>query len=355
MSEKIHAMRTDLRNLSFAQLTEFVLALGLPGKRARQIFSRLSRPGLRDFAQITDIKKEIVARLAQEACLSSLEPEAVEESRDGTRKFVFRLVDNVCIESVLIPEDGRHTLCVSSQAGCAMGCTFCLTGQMGFVRNLRPAEIVNQVLAVMAHMVASGIIRATPRELINNLVFMGMGEPLANYDNLITALSILMDDRGLAFSERRITVSTCGITPRIKDLGRDIRANLAVSLHSAVDQVRSSLMPVNRTYGLAELLSACRNFPLGKKKVILFEYIMLKGINDSLADAQILAQRLQGIPSRINLLPYNQASALPYSGTAMEQILAFQRVLRAQGFNTFIRSSRGADIAAACGQLATQG
>ena len=352
--QPLNSNRVDLRNLTFGQLTAYLATIGLPAKRAKQIFARLSSPGLRDLSQMTGIKQEIVAKLAEHAGMSFLEPETVEESRDGTRKFAFRLADNALIESVLIPEAGRHTLCVSSQAGCAMGCTFCLTGRQGFVRNLQPAEIVNQVLAVMTRMVATGTVRATPRELINNLVFMGMGEPLANYDNLLTALTILMDVNGLEYSERRVTVSTCGIVPRINDLGRDIRVNLAVSLHAADDTLRSSLMPVNRTYGLDELLTACRQFPLGKKKVILFEYIMLKGINDALADARLLAQKLQGIPSRINLLPYNEANALAYARATAEQTLAFQGVLRAAGFNTFIRSSRGADISAACGQLAGQ-
>jgi len=343
--------QVDLRDLAPARLRDYVMSLGLPAKRGRQIFSRLCLPGILDFSQL-GISREVITLLAGHATMSSLTPVTVEKSSDGTEKFAFRLADGAVIESVLIPEDGRHTLCISSQAGCAMGCRFCLTGSQGFVRNLRPAEIVNQVLAVMTHMVVSGIERATPRELLNNLVFMGMGEPLANYDNLLTALTILMDDHGLGFSERRITVSTCGIVPRMDDLGRDIRVNLAVSLHAADDTVRSSLMPVNKTHNLESLLGACRRYPLGKKKVILFEYIMLKGINDSLADAHLLAKKLQGIPSRINLLPYNGTGETEYACPDEAQTLAFQKVLRDAGFNTFIRQSRGADISAACGQLA---
>ncbi|MFA7381870.1 MAG: 23S rRNA (adenine(2503)-C(2))-methyltransferase RlmN [Desulfurivibrionaceae bacterium] len=341
----------DLRDLAPDELRAFVVSLGLPARRGGQIFARLHRPGVHDFSQL-GIGREVTALLAGHATMSSLVPAAVERSTDSTEKFAFRLADGAMIESVLIPEDGRHTLCISSQAGCAMGCRFCLTGGQGFTRNLHPAEIVGQVLAVMNHMVVGGIKRATPRELLNNLVFMGMGEPLANYDNLLTALRILMDDQGLGFSQRRITVSTCGIVPRMDDLGRDIRVNLAVSLHAADDAVRSRLMPVNMTYGLAELLAACRRYPLGKKKVILFEYIMLKGINDSLADAHLLAEKLQGIPSRINLLPYNGSGESEYACPETAQTLAFQKVLREAGFNTFIRQSRGADISAACGQLA---
>ena len=343
--------KTDLRDLTPDQLSGYVAGLGLPGKRARQIFAQLYRPGVFDFSQL-GISRKVTTLLADHAAMSSLTPIVVEKSADTAEKFAFRLEDGAVIESVLIPEDGRHTLCISSQAGCAMGCRFCLTGSRGFVRNLRPAEIVGQVLAVMTHMVASGIKRATPRELLNNLVFMGMGEPLANYDNLLAALKILMADHGLGFSERRITVSTCGIVPRMDDLGRDIRVNLAVSLHAADDAVRSRLMPVNKIHGLESLLGACRRYPLGKKKVILFEYIMLKGINDSLDDAHLLAERLQGIPSRINLLPYNGCGQSEYACPGEMEILAFQKVLRGAGFNTFIRQSRGADISAACGQLA---
>ena len=343
--------QTDLRDFTLDRLSDYLVGLGLPAKRGRQIFAGMCRPGVFDFSQL-GVSREVSALLAEHAVMSSLEPSVVERSADTTEKFAFRLADGAVIESVLIPEEDRHTLCISSQVGCAMGCRFCLTGGQGFVRNLRPAEIVGQVLAVMNHMLASGIKRATPRELLNNLVFMGMGEPLANYDHLLSALLILMDDHGLGFSERRITVSTCGIVPRMDDLGRDIRVNLAVSLHSADDAVRSSLMPVNRTYGLEALLAACRRYPLGKKKVILFEYIMLKGINDSLADARLLGERLQGIPSRINLLPYNGSGDTEYACPEEAQTLAFQKVLREAGFNTFIRQSRGADISAACGQLA---
>ncbi len=270
-------------------------------------------------------------------------------------KFAFSLDQGAAVESVLIPEKGRHTLCVSSQAGCAMGCRFCLTGAMGLCRNLRPGEIVGQVLAVLEYMIDAGVVRTTPRELINNLVFMGMGEPLANYDNLIAALRILMDERGLEFTERRITVSTCGIVPRIRDLGRDVRVNLAVSLHAADDETRSRLMPVNRAYGVDDLLDACRGFPLPGKKVILFEYILLKGINDAAGDARRLAEKLQGIPCRINLLPYNVTQSLHYQCPEEEHILQFQKILRDAGYRTFIRSSRGADISAACGQLASTG
>lgn len=344
--------RPDLSNFSLARLQEYCRRLGLPGNRAGQIFSWLQRPGVHDFQGMTGISRSVRSLLAAHARLSRLSPASVEQSEDGTVKFAFCLEDGAVIESVLIPEQGRHTLCISSQAGCAMGCRFCLTGSLGPGRNLAPGEMVNQVMAVLEYMIAAGVVRATPRELINNLVFMGMGEPLANYENLLSALDILMAVTGLEFSGRRITVSTCGLVPGIRALGRDTSVNLAVSLHAADDVVRSSLMPVNRRYGLAELLSACRDFPLGKKGVILFEYILLKGINDSLADARLVAEKLRGIRARINLLPVNEAPALPYERPEAPVVLAFQKTLREAGYNTFIRQSRGADIGAACGQLA---
>jgi len=229
-----------------------------------------------------------------------------------------------------------------------------LTGGMGLTRNLQPAEIVGQVIAVMEHMVQSGVVRSTPRELINNLVFMGMGEPLANFDHLLTALDILMDSKGLEFTERRITVSTCGIVPRIKNLGQSIRVNLAISLHAADDKTRNQLMPVNRAYPISMLLNACRDYPLAPGKVILIEYILFEGINDSEAAARLLATQLQGIPCRINLMPFNESETLPYRCPEQQTIKLFQRILRQAGFTTLVRNSRGADISAACGQLAVQ-
>ena len=341
----------DLKNLTQSQLAEFLRNLGLPASRARQIFSLIHRPGVRDFAGMSTIKKEIRRLLAEHACISRLEPAAVERSRDGTVKFAFRLDDGAVIESVLIPTDDRHTLCVSSQAGCAMGCRFCLTAGSGFLRNLTPAEIVNQVSAVQEHLILSGVTRATARQLIDNLVFMGMGEPLANYDNLITALTILMDGQGLGFSERRVTVSTCGLVPRMKELGRAIRVNLAVSLHAADDPTRSGLMPVNRTYGVDEVLAACRAYPLSTKQVIFIEYVLIEGLNDSTDAARNLADKLQGLRCLINLLQYNESPSLPYRCSPPGKIAAFQEILRRGGFRTLIRSSRGADISAACGQL----
>ena len=276
----------DLKNLTQTRLAEFFLDRGLPPSRARHVFALLHRPGTRNFSDMSTVRREIRDGLTEHAFISWLEPAAAERSRDGTVKFAFTLDDGAAIESVLIPAEGRHTLCVSSQAGCAMGCRICLTAGMGFQRNLTPAEIVNQVLAAQEYLVRTGCIRSTPRQLIDNLVFMGMGEPLANYDNLVAALTILMDERGQGFSERRITVSTCGLVPRIENLGRDLQVNLAVSLHAADDATRDILMPVNRTYGVDEVLAACRAYPLSKRQVIFIEYVMIDGLNDTAADAE---------------------------------------------------------------------
>ncbi|MCB2183242.1 MAG: 23S rRNA (adenine(2503)-C(2))-methyltransferase RlmN [Desulfobulbaceae bacterium] len=348
--------RPDLTNLTRHQLSEFLSGLGLPSSRSSQVFAALQRPGICNFSQMVDVKRDLRLLLAEHADICRLSLDKVEQSRDGTIKYAFRLSDGNLIESVLIPAEGeRHTLCVSSQVGCAMGCKFCLTGTMGFTRNLQASEIVNQVFGVIAHMIDGGVRRTTVREYINNLVFMGMGEPLANYENLSCALDILMDEKGLEFTERRITVSTCGIVPKIKKMATDLRVNLAISLHAADDKTRSGLMPVNTAYPLENLLAVCRDYPLAKKKVILIEYILLKGINDRESDALQLAEKLTGLSCRINLLPYNESESLPYRCPEEEDIAGFQSILRQAGFRTFIRSSRGADISAACGQLAGKG
>ncbi len=340
----------DLKNFTLDKLTGFIHTLELPDYRARQILSWLYRPHIRSFEQMTDIKKDVRRLLAEKATFSHLVPSVTERSQDGTIKYGFTLHDGHMIESVLIPEQERLTLCVSSQVGCAMGCDFCLTGTMGIIRNLQTAEIVNQV---------SSVIELVQQEYgpdagLNNLVFMGMGEPLANFDNLIDALNILMEERGHAFSTRRITVSTCGLVPRIVELGEKTGGvNLAISLHAADDETRDRLMPVNKKYKIKDVLEACRNYPIPKRKRIMFEYIMIDGVNDSDMDALQLADILKDIKCKINLLPCNAVDALPYQPSPQERVEAFQRILWQKGFTVMIRNSRGSDISAACGQLAT--
>lgn len=340
--------KTDLTELTREELTEFVTSQNLPAFRAKQIFSWLYRSGINDFSQMTNLSKELRTTIAQKARIGRLTLSEKEVSVDGTIKYCFRLADGKMIESVLIPEDDRHTLCVSSQVGCAMGCVFCLTATMGFIRNLTCAEIVGQVVAVLEEL------QQREAGTINNLVFMGMGEPLANFDILLKSLNILMDDLGLNFAERRITVSTCGLVPEILKLGGQTNVNLAISLHAADDATRNRLMPINSRYPIAELLDTCRSFPLSKRKRIMFEYILLKGINDSDQDARKLAKILRGIPCKINLLPCNEAPQIPFEKPDDARIESFQNILRKNKYTVLLRTSRGADISAACGQLAVK-
>lgn len=338
--------KTDLKSLTRDELTSFIKELKEPAFRAKQIFSWLYRPSIHSFDQMTDLSKDFRERLSKIAVISQLSLHQREQSTDGTVKYAFELADHNRIESVLIPDDDRYTLCVSSQVGCAMGCQFCLTGTMGLKRNLTPSEIVNQVIFAKDDLDERKLGR------VNNLVFMGMGEPLANFDNLVTALTILIDEIGLDFSGRKITVSTCGLVPRIKELGEKTTVNLAISLHAATDAARNTIMPVNKTYSIDQVLDACRQFPLPKRRRIMIEYILIKGVNDSSADAKQLIKKLHGIPCKINLLPFNECEALPFQRSPQEKVLQFQQILWDAGLTVIVRESRGADISAACGQLA---
>lgn len=347
--------KIDLKNLSRQELIDFVVDQGLSPYRGRQIFSWLYRPGITAIDQMTDIAKKVRQSLADRVFLSRLEITGKEISKDGTIKYALRLADGHTIESVLIPEERRLTLCISSQVGCAMGCTFCLTATMGFIRNLTPAEITGQITAVQKDITDSG------KEKINNLVFMGMGEPLANLDNLVKSLEIMMDDLGLNFSDRRITVSTCGLPHQIRELGRRIRVNLAVSLHAADNETRSYLMPINRSCPMEEVLVACHDYPLPRRKRIMFEYALIKGVNDSVEDSRKLAKILRGIPCKINLIPCNEISERSsrpgrenFQASTPERVVEFQQILREANHGVFLRASRGADISAACGQLASR-
>jgi len=344
--------KTDLKNFSQHQLIEYVESLGQPPFRGRQIMGWLYRPEIDHFSQMTDLAKNFRKLLEEKSCFSKFKNPIIECSEDGCVKFGFRLQDNHVIESVLIPELERNTLCISSQVGCAMNCSFCLTGTMGFMRNLKPAEIVNQVCGARDYLRALPDRQHIGPDKITNVVFMGMGEPFNNLENVLTSLSIMTDPRGLNLTERRITVSTCGIASKLHELGDRSSVNLAISLHSIDDSLRRELMPVNDRYSVDELLEACRNFPMPKRKRIMFEYILLEGINDSDRQAHELAKKLRGIPCKINLIPYNDCPELNYKGSDRKRILAFQDILRKAHYSVFIRNSRGSDISAACGQLA---
>jgi 23S rRNA (adenine2503-C2)-methyltransferase len=341
--------KTDLKNLTQEQLVRFVESQGQPAFRGRQILAWVYRPGINEFAQMTDLAKEFRAVLNKTAYMSRFKDSRIECSRDGTVKFAFRLHDDHVIESVLIPEEDRNTLCLSTQVGCAMGCVFCLTGTMGFHRNLTTAEIINQVCAVRDWALEHD------KGTLTNIVFMGMGEPLANFANLLNAISILTEQRGLDFSNRRITVSTCGLVPQMTMLGDQTDVNLAVSLHAVDDTIRSALMPINKRYPLSALIEACRTYRQKKRQRIMIEYTLLEGINDSEADADNLAALLHCVPCKINLLAVNPVNDSRFRSPSQQQVLRFQKILRDHGLTVFIRQSRGEDIAAACGQLAGKG
>jgi 23S rRNA (adenine2503-C2)-methyltransferase len=332
----------DLKELTLDELEQCVQTWGQPRYRARQLTKWLYK-GIQSFEEMTDVSRAFRQELPQRAVLSRLLLDKQEVSQDGTRKFRWRLTDGQFIESVLIPEADHLTLCLSSQAGCAQDCRFCLTARQGFSRNLTASEIVNQILEVKALL--------TGDKLLTNLVFMGMGEPLANFATLVRAVKIIQAPWGLNFSARRVTVSTVGLAPLIPRLGREIRVNLTVSLNAADDATRSAIMPVNLRYPLDAVLQACREFPLPRHRRITFAYVLLDGINDSLTQAHQLAKLLQGFRAKINLIPFNPHPELPYAAPPMARVLAFQDVLREAHYPVFIRESRGQDIAAACGQL----
>lgn len=338
-------IKTDLKNLTRNQLVTFIESMGQPSFRGRQILAWIYKPGITSFSEMTDLAKEFRAILPKYAYISRFKNPLTQISADGTVKFGFSLTDGRMIESVLIPEEDRNTICVSSQVGCAMGCKFCLTGTMGFHRNLTTAEIVNQVCAVQEYMLAAD------KGQLTNIVFMGMGEPLANLENLVDSISILTEQRGLDFSSRRITVSTCGLVPQMIELGEKTSVNLAISLHAPDDATRSRIMPINERYPIAELLDGCRHFPHKKRQRIMFEYTMLEGINDSDAQARQLVRLLRDIPCKFNLLSMNETDG-EYRSPKRDRVLAFQKILRDNGLTAFIRKSRGSDIFAACGQLA---
>ena len=293
MSDKI-----DLRNLTFEELRDWTSNLGLESYRAEQVFRWIFQPDFQSFDQMTNLSKKWRDLFQQQAYLSRLVIKKMEKSADGTRKFLFQLEDGEGIESVLIPERGHYTLCISSQVGCAQRCRFCFTGKMGLKRNLKASEIINQVLTVQGTLTA-----ADP--LLTNIVIMGMGEPLDNFENAVRALKSLLSPSGMRFSHRHVTLSTAGLIPKMKALGQLLPVNMAVSLNAADDATRNQLMPINRKYPLEPLIQACREFPLPRGKRITFEYILIKGVNDSPKEAKTLAKLLKGVKAKINLIPFN--------------------------------------------------
>lgn len=339
-------MKTDLKRLDARETEKWVLKQGLKPFRARQIRHWLFKRLALSFDQMTDISKPQRAQLKQKANITPLEKLTTLKSQDGTRKYLFRLSDDHLIESVLIPEREHLTLCISSQAGCSMGCRFCLTGVRGLRRNLSAGEIIEQVIQVKQSIGRN--------EELTNIVFMGMGEPLANYESVLKAIGNLTSEEGMNFSHRKITLSTCGIAPQITNLGRDTKVNLAVSLNAADDDTRSLLMPINKKCPIETLLSTCNDFPLPNGRRITFEYILIKGINDQMENTSRLCKLLSRHRSKINLIPLNPHPRMDFSPPPMDRILRFQEILVQRGFTATIRKSKGEDICAACGQLTGQ-
>ncbi len=293
---------------------------------------------------MTNLSKRFRGELSQISFISNLHPLKVEQAKDGTKKFLFQLEDGNRIESVLIPDKKRLTLCVSTQAGCALGCRFCLTGRNGFKRNLAASEILNQILAVRETL--------TDEKSITNVVLMGMGEPLANYENTLKAIGLMANPDAFKFSSRRITLSTVGLLPELERLAQEkISFRLAISLNATDEDSRSHLMPINRRYPLKKVLEACRKFPLRRRARITFEYVLVEGVNDSLQDARRLLRILRGIPSKVNLIPLNEAPGIPFKKPSEEKIVQFQEILMQGGLTAILRKSKGAEISAACGQL----
>ncbi len=409
----------DLRSLSQEALNALVERMGERPFRARQLFRWMHKRGAATLDEMTDLSKSFRERLASETVLTRLTLDAVEQSSDGTRKYRFRTVDGKLIESVYMPDEGpvasagcddeddekdasdgrsepgrgaspaslgggggrvplsrrriRRTLCVSSQVGCAMDCKFCLTATMGLVRHLSPGEIVDQVHRVNADLRTLGLtagevkapIHLAPRSgqrpapfserPLTNLVFMGMGEPLHNFDGVKASLELLLAEDGPNFSHRHVTVSTSGHVPHIRRLGEETAVKLAISLNATTDETRSAIMPINRKWDLAALMAACRTFPMRQGRRITFEYVLLAGVNDTDDDARRLAKLVSGIPAKVNLIPYNACAELSFTEPSAERVSAFRQLLVDRHITAVVRRNRGRDIASACGQLAVQG
>ena len=338
----------ELTDLTRAEIESALRDLGAEPYRAGQLFRWIYQRGIVDFEAMTDLSQDLRRLLAEHFHISTLAIARHATSEDGTEKFLLSLLDGRHIESVFIPDIGSQTLCVSTQVGCAMGCAFCLTATMGLARNLTPGEIVGQVRVLLA---------AVPLgDRAFNIVLMGMGEPLHNYDHTMAALRILCDKAGYGLPPRRITLSTVGIVPAIERLATEpLMPNLAISLHAASEDVRARLVPSARKYSIAEILEACRRFPLKHRDRITFEYVLLAGVNDSDAEARKLAKLLRGLRAKVNLIPLNPAAGIAFERPSDERIDQFGRILSEHHVTVSVRKSRGRDIRAACGQLAIEG
>ncbi len=360
--------RPDLRSLSLEELSLLVDRMGERQFRARQLFRWLHFRGAASLEEMTDLPRAFRERLAQESRLATLAIDAVQQSSDGTRKYRLRTQEGKFIEAVYMPDEGaesfdpeseeeeprrvRRTLCVSTQVGCAMGCGFCMTATMGLLRNLTAGEIADQVYRVNADLRALGLPGERP---LTNLVYMGMGEPLHNYAQVMRSLQLLLHEEGANFSHRHITVSTSGLVPNIVRFGEETQVKLAVSLNATTDEQRARLMPVDKKWNIAALMDAVRRFPSRQGRRVTFEYVLLRGVNDSPEDAARLAALLKGLPVKVNLISYNENPGLGFGDPGPERVQSFRQDLTRRGVTALVRKNRGRDISAACGQLAVAG
>ena len=350
--------KVNIVGLTREQLRDALIAAGTPEKQARmrvgQVWSWVYHWGVRDFAQMTNLAKDYRAMLAERFQIALPEIVTRQVSEDGTRKYLLRIAGGHEVETVYIPEEGRGTLCVSSQVGCTLTCTFCHTGTQKLVRNLTAGEIVGQLLVArddLGEWPEQGAPKDETR-LVSNLVLMGMGEPLYNFDNVRDAMKVVMDHEGLTLSRRRITLSTSGVVPEIARTAEEIGCQLAISFHATTDEVRDRLVPINKKWNLAALLDALREYPrLSNSERITFEYVMLDGVNDSDDDARRLVKLIRGIPAKINLIPFNEWPGAPYRRSSCDRIEQFADIIYKAGYASPIRTPRGEDIMAACGQL----
>ncbi|NIP30340.1 MAG: 23S rRNA (adenine(2503)-C(2))-methyltransferase RlmN [Candidatus Dadabacteria bacterium] len=336
-------LQKNIRDFSPSQLDEFIESSGEKSYRSKQIAQWLYKKGVKSYKEMSNLPVDFRERLQNDIEINdsiSLLEEKV--SIDGTKKYLFSLSDGNKIESVLIPDKKRKTLCVSSQVGCALGCKFCLTATLNKIRNLKTSEIIDQYL----------IVNSLNSNGITNIVFMGMGEPLDNLDNLINSIEILTDENFIGLSKKRITVSTSGLVPKIKELGERLTVNLSISLNAPNDEIRNEIMPINRRYPIKTLIDSIKSFPLPNRKLITFEYVLIKDINDSELHAQQLGQLLKNIRCKVNLIPLNEADPIKYKTPKTEDVYNFQDILINYGLNVKIRKNRGRDILSACGQLA---